>query len=188
MCTWQSKHGKVSSSSSAILFWVVLPLKRTHPQGAPPKRALIGSKYSSTAAKPISDTGRSQLWPRFITSTGIVIHGEALWKQSHFMTYPFCANICSQFRLYICYLGEFTKNKTHRYQCFSTNDVIRRACRLKKSPSHTKIFSLVSTLQVCISLRAFYIPDTSQGEIAAVIKAAVSATPLFLFTSGDAMH
>ena len=54
-----------------------------------------------------------------------------LWKQSLFMTYcrytthflgvhPFCANIC-QFRLYICYLGEFVKNKTHRFQCFSTN-------------------------------------------------------------------
>ena len=28
--------------------------------------------------------------------------------------------ICSQFRLYICYLGEFVKNKTHR---FSVNDV-----------------------------------------------------------------
>ena len=28
--------------------------------------------------------------------------------------------VCSQFRLYICYLGEFVKNKTHRFQCFST--------------------------------------------------------------------
>ena len=32
--------------------------------------------------------------------------------------------ICSQFRLYICYLGEFVKNETHRFQCFSVNDVI----------------------------------------------------------------
>ena len=32
--------------------------------------------------------------------------------------------ICSQLRLYICYLREFVKNKTHRFQCFSANDVI----------------------------------------------------------------
>ena len=32
--------------------------------------------------------------------------------------------ICSQFRLYICYLGELVKNKTHRFQCFSATDVI----------------------------------------------------------------
>ena len=32
--------------------------------------------------------------------------------------------ICSQFRFYIYYLGEFVKNTTHRFQCFSTNDVI----------------------------------------------------------------
>ena len=25
---------------------------------------------------------------------------------------------------YVCYLGEFVKNKTHRFKCFSTNDVI----------------------------------------------------------------
>ena len=32
--------------------------------------------------------------------------------------------IYSQFRRYICYLGEFVNNKTHRFQCFSTNDII----------------------------------------------------------------
>ena len=32
--------------------------------------------------------------------------------------------ICSRFRLYICYLGEFVKNKTHRFQCSSVNDAI----------------------------------------------------------------
>ena len=32
--------------------------------------------------------------------------------------------ICSQFTLYICYLGEFVKNKTHRFQCFPVNAVI----------------------------------------------------------------
>ena len=32
--------------------------------------------------------------------------------------------ICSQFSLYICYLGESVKNKTHTFQCFSANDVI----------------------------------------------------------------
>ena len=32
--------------------------------------------------------------------------------------------ICRQCRFYICYLGEFVKNKTHRFQCSSTNDVI----------------------------------------------------------------
>ena len=55
-----------------------------------------------------------------------VIHGKALWKQSRFMTYRrytphFLVDhlfmpICSHFRLYICYLGEFAKNKTHRFQ------------------------------------------------------------------------
>ena len=58
------------------------------------------------------------------------------WKQSLFMTYhnallipklftPFVP-ICSQSRLYIYYLGEFIKNKGHRFWCFSTNDVIIR--------------------------------------------------------------
>ena len=63
------------------------------------------------------------------------IRGKALWKQSHFMTYrrysllisklftPFVP-ICSQCWLYICYLGEFVKKETHRFQCFSVNDVI----------------------------------------------------------------
>ena len=32
--------------------------------------------------------------------------------------------IFSGFRLYICYLGEFVKNKTRRFQCFSANDAI----------------------------------------------------------------
>ena len=32
--------------------------------------------------------------------------------------------MCSQFRLYICYLREFVKNKTHRFQCFNTNYIV----------------------------------------------------------------
>ena len=63
-----------------------------------------------------------------------VIREKALWKQSHFMTiigtlfisklFTSFVPICSQCRLYICYLGESVKNKTHRFQCFSANDVI----------------------------------------------------------------
>ena len=32
--------------------------------------------------------------------------------------------ICSQLGLCICYLGEFVKNKTSRFQCFPVNDII----------------------------------------------------------------
>ena len=43
---------------------------------------------------------------------------KALWKQFHFMTYVVSLGSI------ICYLGEFVKNKTHGFQCFSMNGII----------------------------------------------------------------
>ena len=45
--------------------------------------------------------------------------------------------ICSQFRVYICYLGEFVKNETHRFQCFSANDVIIKRVFLRSTNGGT---------------------------------------------------
>ena len=64
-----------------------------------------------------------------------------MWKESLFMTYRgYTAHfsklfttfvpICDHFRLYMCYLGELAKNKTHTFQCFSApNEVIIRVYR-----------------------------------------------------------
>ena len=85
-----------------------------------------------------------------------IIHGKALWKQSLFMTYReihysflHCSPLLCQcvqqlhlqFRFYtcVCYLGEFFKNKTHRFQCFSVNDLtIKRVYRLLQFFSRSK--------------------------------------------------
>ena len=66
--------------------------------------------------------------------------------------------ICSQFRLYICWensLGEFVKNKTHRFQCFSANGVIiKRVCGvlawLFYNVVHGEVFSNIAHSQVML--------------------------------------
>ena len=54
------------------------------------------------------------------------------YNLSYILISKLFAPICSQFSLYICYLGEFIENKTHRFQHFSTNyDIIERVYILK---------------------------------------------------------
>ena len=58
---------------------------------------------------------RSSLSSRLIVDTALI--------SKLFSTF---VPICSQLRLYICYLGEFVKNKNHWFQCFSANDFISK--------------------------------------------------------------
>ena len=53
--------------------------------------------------------------------------------------------ICSQCRRYICYLEEFAKNNTHRFQCLSTNDVI-----IKKVDVSTTIGGCVEAIRLLV--------------------------------------
>ena len=61
----------------------------------------------------------------------------------HSLPWLLFVSICSQLRLYICYLGEFTKNKTHSFQCFSANDVIiKRVYGTPKNSQATRTLDL----------------------------------------------